>query len=190
MKTIIITSTIVLAASVAHAQPALTDSSEATPAPHGPDAYFAFGGMAGGNDTKLTGAFTAELGRRLGDSALWAHGQVSLGSATELFGSGSGNFTQMRLGIEARNCTLGGHACLVSGVDAGVQHVEWTGVKGFFDGTTDSMTTTYDSTRAVLVPRLGLDLGGALRFRPGIELAFGSDGFDGANLTAALAYQW
>ncbi len=94
MKTIIIMSTIVLAASAAHAQPALTDSTEVAPAPHGPDAY------------------------------------------------------------------------------------------------TDQMTTTYDSTRAVLVPRLGLDLGGAVRFRPGIELAFGSDGIDGANLTTALAYQW
>lgn len=189
MKTMLCLSTLVLAASVAHAQPALTASTDV--APRGPDAYLSFGGMAGGNDTKLTGAFTAELGRRIGDSALWVHGQLSLGSAAELFGSGSGNFVQMRAGIEARNCTPGGHACIVTGVDAGIQHVEWTGVEtGFFDDGGDTMTTTYDSTRAIVVPRLGLDLGGAVRFRPGIELALGSDGVDGANLTGALAFQW
>jgi hypothetical protein len=53
----------------------------------------------------------------------------------------------------------------------------------------------YDNTNTsgvVVVPRLGLDVGGShLRFRPGIEgVLDGSQDTIGVDLTAAVAYRW
>ena len=99
----------------------------------------------------------------------------------------------MRAGIESRGCTFGGILCAMVGVDLAYQRTAWTGhdVPLFpEDGSTTAPDMTTVTSDMLFVPRIGLDIGGALRVRPSLELALGGAGVDGANATLALAYQW
>ncbi len=126
---------------------------------------------------------------------LWGHAEVAAGPAADDQGTGSN--WQARAGLEARACTASGVACALAGLDAGVLHGQWT---------RQDMPDEYERvTAAVLVPRLGFDLGGrSLRARVELEIdeaIAGSHvtsfmppttpgGTIGVELAAGAAYQW
>ena len=176
-----------LSPALAGAQPSLSAASE--PAPRS-QSYVAFGAMAGA-DVGLDLALTGEVGYRLHGGPLWLHAQVTdaLWNGDD---QGSGVLRNVRGGIEARKCTDDGVACLVGGIDIGLQHATWV------DREDSMQTETHDDV--IAVPRVGLDFGGEhLRFRPAIESYHALAGDDvfknpydlvGTNLTFAVAYQW
>ena len=90
------------------------------------------------------------------------------------------DFTDARIGLEARGCALDGIACLVDGLDAGYRH--------------ERLFTEFTNTRADLagaIARLGLDLGSRhFRLRASVETAVSQRGWDGLGLTTGVAYAW
>lgn len=176
-------------ADVVEPTPELT--TEAVPAARTqPLAYVETGAMAGANARLLTLAATLDAGYHLENTALWFHVRVAAGAGGELFATGNGSMTQVRAGVELRSCAFDGVLCAMAGVDLGYQHTSFTGHDDswFSDETSPDMTTV--TTEMIAVPRVGLDVGGRVRFRPGLELDVGPRGVDGANATLALALQW
>lgn len=103
-------------------------------------------------------AVTAQAGRRLGGTPIYARGQLGLGTAADP--EGSGRFLEARGGLEARTCRPSGALCFHGGLDVGYQISMWRG---------------YDAderhTGLLLVPRVGGDVGGRhLRFAFGLDL--------------------
>jgi hypothetical protein len=126
---------------------------------------------------------------------LWLHGHLGYGGrgtvyldrlSFDLFR----DYQEARVGLEARTCTRGGHACLVSGVDGGVHHMD--NDPGMRDG----------YTTGVAIGRLYGDFGTAnLRVRPAFEVGFGNAMSDDptpaallywnrVSVSLAVAYQW
>lgn len=195
MRNVIVVTSL-LVATAAHAQPAELTAT-AAPAPRStPTGYLETGAMAGGNGDLLTLAATFDAGYHLDRTPLWIHARVATGTGDKLFAEGTGSLLQVRAGIESRGCVFDGMLCAMAGVDLGYQRTTWRGrdEPPFVVGNdTGTVTTTEMSTiidRAIAVPRLGLDIGGAVRVRPSVELDVGSAGVDGANATLALAFQW
>jgi hypothetical protein len=166
---------------VAHAQPSLvepvTSPTEAAPA----DAYLEPGLEVGLSHTGFYGALQLDGGHRFGDGAFWLHGRLAQGSMAGIDErTMASDFTEARVGLEARSCGLHGLLCLITGLDAGYRH--------------ERLLADDDNTRADLaaaIPRLGLDLGGKrLRVRASVETAFDQRGWDGLGLTTGIAYAW
>jgi hypothetical protein len=110
---------------------------------------------------------TYQVVRPLPDGALWLHGRLAQGTMVGIDErTMASDFTEARVGLEARSCGLHGVLCLVAGLDAGYCH--------------ERLLADYDHTRADLaaaIPRLGIDLGGTrLRVRASIETAFDQRG--------------
>lgn len=182
MKTLLVISASLFATSVVHAEPAATAT--ATVASPQPVSYLA-GGVLIGGDHAIVGAVTLDGGYQLRGS-LFVHALVATGTAGGVDEpSYNSSYHAARLGLEERGCLVDA-LCGYAGLDVGVRHVDYM--------------AEYDSTNttgAVVVPRIGLDVGSShLRFRPGIEgILDGSRnnsiaGFDGIDLTAAVAYRW
>jgi hypothetical protein len=169
-------------ASIAHAQPALLVAAPAAaPAPVPAPTSYVQAGVGLAVDQALVGTLTAEGGHRI-TGPWWAHAMIEDGTAGGVDEPNyGGRYLAARLGVEARGCVLDGMMCAVAGVDAGVRHVDYM--------------AEYDSantTSAVVVPRVGLDLGTRhLRIRPGIEKnVLATRQIDGLAVTGAVAYQW
>jgi len=165
---------VIASTSLANAEPlAVTASGETT-------SYVQGGAAAGGdNIVGLYLASTLEGGYRLGDTPLWVHGMLLAGKGggvdEPVFDS---YMMQARLGVEARGCVASA-ICAIAGVDAAYRH--------------EMLMAEYDSRRAddaIVIPRVGLDIGGRVRLRPGIELGLGRGGLASMGVTAAIAYQW
>lgn len=138
-----------------------------------------------------------EAGRRLGESSAWLHAAVAYGGGGDDQGPGS-NF-QLRLGIEGRACAWEGHFCGVGGLDAGYQAGRWS------DRDDPSRRESVDAV--VMVPRLGVDVGGTkVRVRLALEADYAlfaerepvlagegrndSPGLVGIELGLGVGYQW
>lgn len=166
---------------VAHAQPSLVASAAPPPAAPAADAYLEPGLDVGFSAIGLYGAVQLDGGHRLGDGPIWlharlAHGGMGIIEETTM----TSDFTDARLGIEARGCALDGLACLVGGLDAGYRHERVL---------TDETSAHVDLADAIA--RLGLDLGGRhLRLRASVETAVSPRGWDGLGLTTGIAYAW
>jgi hypothetical protein len=166
---------------VAHAQPSLVEPAASPSDAPASDAYLEPGLEVGLSRTGFYGALQLDGGRRLGDGAFWLHGRLAQGSMAGIDErTMASDFTEARVGLEARSCGLHGVLCLVTGLDAGYRH--------------ERLLAEYDNTRADLaaaIPRLGLDLGGTrLRVRASVETAFDQRGWDGLGLTTGVAYAW
>jgi hypothetical protein len=195
MRNVLLSATLLLTlATVAHAdvtepttELTTTAVGPVTAAPHG---YVESGVMAGGNNDLLTIGATIDAGFHLDHTPFWIHARVAGGAGDKLFGVGTGSLFQVRAGVESRSCAFDGVVCAMAGVDLGLQHTTWTGhdESWFSDSTPPDMTTTID--RFVAVPRVGLDIGGRVRFRPSLEADIDGQGVSGANLDLALAVQW
>lgn len=102
-------------------------------------------------------AVTAQGGRQLGATPIYARGQVGLGAAADP--EGSGRFLEARGGLEARSCGPSGGMCFHAGLDVGYQISTWRG---------DDADERH--TGLLLVPRVGGDVGGRhLRFAFGLD---------------------
>lgn len=155
-------------------------------APTKPEGYVS-AGVAVGADSEVDWIYTSaaiDAGYRL-DDTWWLHGNLSRVGRT---GFGTTNditlvsprreWDAIRIGVETQRCTTDGALCGFVGADAGVRI-------GPLDGW-------------LVVPRAGLDVGGQLRLRAGVELLVGKahdpEGdapFDlGLGLTIAAVYQW
>jgi hypothetical protein len=182
MKTLLVLSASLFATSIAHAEPAV--STTATTASTEPASYLAAGVLLGG-DHAIVGAVTLDGGYQLRGS-LFLHGLVAKGTAAGVDEPNySSSYDAARIGLEERACLVDA-LCGYAGLDVGVRHVDYMAE--------DDNTNT---TGVVVIPRFGLDVGSShLRFRPGIEgIIDGSHnhslaGFDGVDLTAAVAYRW
>jgi len=152
------------------------------PAADPPKAYVAFGAVAGiGVD--FYDAVSLEVGYRPGRYGLWLHAVIQVGDIRHLFPSQEGSEEEItdsghktfRLGIDKRACLGGDVWCVIAGVDVGYLHQYAI-----------SQSNPQDVRGPAVAPHLGLDLGGSLRFRPGIEASFAPGG-ETIALTAAIA---
>jgi hypothetical protein len=164
---------------VADAQPALDQpaSDAAIPA----TAYLEPGLEAGITHGAVYGALELDAGYHLSDTPLWLHGRFAQGIVGPVDqDTMTSDFTEARLGLEARGCLFEGIACLVGGVDFGYRHEMF--ISRFEHNNADL---------AVGIARLGLDLGGKhLRLRSSIETGVEQGGWNGLGLTAGIAYTW
>lgn len=166
---------------VAHAQPSLVEPVASPSGAPAADAYLEPGLEVGLSRGGFYGALQLDGGHRLGDGALWLHGRLAQGSMAGIDErTMASDFTEARVGLEARSCGLHGVLCLFTGLDAGYRH--------------ERLLAEYDNTRADLaaaIPRLGFDLGGTrLRLRASIETALDQRGWDGLGLTTGVACAW
>lgn len=166
---------------IAIAQPSLVEPATPPSAPASSDAYLEPGLEVGLSHGGFYGALQLDGGHRLGDGAFWLHGRLAEGNMLGIDErTMASNFTEVRVGLEARSCGLHGVLCLVTGLDAGYRH--------------ERLLADHDNTRADLaaaIPRLGLDLGGTrLRVRASVETVFDQRGWDGVGLTTGVAYAW
>lgn len=164
---------------VVDAQPALDQPS--ADAAVTATAYLEPGITAGITRGALYGAVELDGGYRLSDTPLWLHGRFAQGALAEIErDTMNSDFTEARLGLEARGCLFDGIACLVGGVDFGYRHE-------MFVAAHDHETADL----AVAIARLGLDLGGKhLRVRPSIETGVQQGGWNGLGFTTGIAYLW
>jgi len=196
MRNVLLPATLLLTlATVAHADVAeptteLTTTAAMQPVATAPHAYVETGVMAGGNNDMITLGATVDAGFHLDHTPFWIHARVAGGAGDKLFGVGRGSLFQARAGVESRSCAFDGVVCAMAGLDVGLQHTTWTGhdASWFSDSHPPDKTTTVD--RHVAVPRVGLDIGGRVRFRPSLEADIDGQGVSGANVDLALAVQW
>jgi len=182
------------ATSVAHADPLAVAAHASDSA--APTTYVQGGLMLGGAEHYSTGAFSAEVGKRLVPH-LWVHGSVADGFADLPGATGSGSIRQVRAGADAMTCTGSGVYCAYLGGDAGYQRTQFSGYWNKFWPDTGVDYTMPVNKRVggregmIGVARAGLDIGGKhVRWRPGIEASFAGDGLDGVNITQSLAYRF
>ncbi|HEY0480858.1 MAG TPA: hypothetical protein VGD37_25260 [Kofleriaceae bacterium] len=155
------------------------------PAPDPSRAYVELGAAAVGG-TELYAAVSIESGYRPGPYGLWLHAVFQQGNIAGPFASQEGSddaitssgHLAVRVGIDKRICLEGHVWCAIAGVDAGYLHQYAI-----------SRANPKDLRGPVVVPHLGLDFGGHVRFRPGIE-ANVAHGVETVGLTAAIAYLW
>lgn len=168
------TACLVLAAAAAvHADPADTRRYELTA-----------GGMAGVTEQLVGIAGTVDGAARVGTSPVWVHVGIAKGVLSGFLDGGQGTMQETRAGAEARGCMLHGAACAEAGVDLGYEDVH------FEDPANPSLLMPTDDARAIVVPRVGLDLGGTVRVRPGFEVALADHGGFDVDATLAVAYLW
>jgi hypothetical protein len=160
-----------VSASVAHADPRPTT------------AFVGVGAVAGGDGAigaaNLGGAL--EVGVDI-VGPLWLHAQAAGGLAISGFTGGS--FAQVRGGVEGRKC--GESSCATFGVDVGYQ-LEILGHSVACGEYPDCQGTRSAGVRAI--PRMGVEFGHGLRWRPSIEVDFGQAGV-GVLVTFACVYAW
>ena len=166
----------------------------AVPAAARADSYFGVAGVLGDVDALQSTSFAVEGGNHY-DSGVGLHGAASIGGLHAGFlehFDGSGSVAQLRGGLEGRACSKQRRLCGLLGVDAGVEHVVYDGtITGdlVFFGPPPSMYVHRDDVSALGVLRAGLDVGSAVRFRPGLEVAVDDHGAT-LGLSLGGAYQW
>ena len=166
---------------VAHAEPSLVAPVASSASAPASDSYLELGLDVGYSAVDLYNALQLDGGHRLGGGPIWLHARLAHGGMGNLEQTTmNSDFTEARLGLEARGCVLSGFACLVGGLDAGYRH--------------ERQLTEFTNARADLaeaIARLGLDLGGRhLRLRGSVETAVSQRGWDGLGLTTGIAYAW
>lgn len=183
MKTASLAVALALVAAIpalAQADGAAASVDDGAPAYSDPRSYLQLGGALGSERDGLWDAVTLDVGIRLSETPLWAHGQLAIGGATDgLFeeAENHGSFRSGRAGLEARAVVPGTNGMLgaYAGIDVGYRSL------GF------GLMSSSSAGTAIAVGRVGLDLGTRhVRLRPGID----AETRGGLALNAALAYQW
>jgi hypothetical protein len=130
-------------------------------------AYVGLGAEVGEQRALMAG-LKLDGGYRLGDTSLFARGQITAG-----YSGSDGRYQQVRVGIESRSCALGGLLCAFGGVDVGYQHDDMIDQPWCLQGDTGGGCSGPDMTEAhdlMAVPRVGLELGTPIRFRAAFDL--------------------
>ena len=139
----------------------------------------------------------------------WARAGVGYGTSVDRFGQhvpNGGRNGLVRGGVEARWCAAA-FLCGIAGADLGVQHGTWSG-RVYSPTVTDGVIESTTETAFVVVPRIGLDVGGdRVRARIAIEADTAlvehattttdmmtssqpRTGVIGIELAAGVAFQW
>jgi hypothetical protein len=179
--------TLLATAAIAGAQPSRVEpaaaGAAAAPAPATAlaAAYLEPGVEVGATRGGFYGALQLDGGHRLADTPIWLHARLAHGGMAGVDEvTMSSDFTEARLGLEARTCGLHGHLCLVGGLDAAYRHQR---LVAEYDNQNDDL--------GAAIARLGLDAGGQhLRFRTGLEAGVDQRGSNSLGLTTGLAYAW
>jgi hypothetical protein len=158
---------------------AASSTASAQPAAELSTGYVSVGGIVSLDTGGAVAGYQLEGGVRLGDLPLYARGVLEGGAVAGVV-LASGVYTSARLGLELR------HRWVFVGTDVGVR-------RGTLEHDTHStMTVTSRFEEGLVVPRVGVDIGGAhLRGRFAAELpllfADGDRGW-GIGVTAGLSY--
>jgi hypothetical protein len=153
---------VLLVASSALASPATADE----PPPPPPSAAFVEHGFVGGGAAWSVGKFfqqalAVEGGVRVADLPLWVHGLAAFGNGGDFEGGGTAWRTVA--GLELRQCSGAGGACLVLGIDLGFQSERWSSGN---PGEMDELHRGFFGAS-----RVGIDTGGRhIRFRADVEI--------------------
>jgi hypothetical protein len=177
---------LVLVSAVAHAQPSVTETARPTAASATDELGIA---ISGGElmalellDQSLPTAdavVTVDYGQRIDASPAWWHVEAGAGHAA-IFSSDEGALMtayQARGGLALRGC-IARAVCTYGGVDLGYEHV-------------DAMHGSGSGDEMIAVPRVGVELGNRVRFRPGLETEYGLAGTGGGlgpRLTLGVAW--
>jgi hypothetical protein len=147
--------------------------------------YLGGGGAVGVISHFGYGAVTVDGGARLGESPWWLRGQLGFGSGQQLGifdQTADSGYQAARVGAELR---VGGDVRFIAGVDVGVDHIAYRAVAA---GLADTMV---DITEGAVIPRLGVELGGAgFMLRPTVEAGVTTRGKATAALTLAAGYRF
>jgi hypothetical protein len=143
--------------------------------------YLEPGIEAGDTRIGLFGALELDGGYHLSSTPFWLHGRLAHGAMRIIEETTmTSDFTEARLGLEARGCELDGIACLIGGVDFGLRH--------------ELLVTNHTNqvaNNAVAIARVGFDLGSRhLRLRPSLEAAVQPGHWNSLGFTAGIAYTW
>ncbi len=165
---------VVATATVAHADPDPTPTSE----------------LSAGASIGFKEGFEADA-RVDGEHQLhgpwWLHGMVAVGDAHSFDWNGPpdemnypGHEVMVRAGLESRACATDA-VCAFAGLDLGYRDLAFT----------EDTAHSRPEQGAIVAPRIGLDYGTRhVRLRPGIDAIVGRDGYQGLELTGAVAYRW
>ena len=151
---------VLLVASSALAAPAQADE----PPPPPPSAPFVERGFFGGGAAWSVGKFfqqalAIEGGVRVTDLPLWVHGLAAFGNGGD-FDRGGTSWRTVA-GLELRQCSSAGGACLLLGIDLGFQSERWS-----VPGGMDEIHRGFFGAS-----RIGIDTGGKhVRFRAEVGL--------------------
>jgi hypothetical protein len=146
--------------------------------------YLATGGGAS-LDRFLHLGVHLEGGRRLGDTLLFARGQVSSGMSGDSAESRHGTFRQARAGLEARDCLDDGWLCGFTGLDLGYARERL--MVPYADDASGGITNV---TGLAAVPRLGFDGGTNVRVRVSLELPIHDAGVVGGGASLGFGYSF
>ncbi len=105
-----------------------------------------------------------EGGHRIGETILFARGQVSSGMSGNNEETQRGTFRQARAGLEARDCFTGEWLCGFTGVDVGY------GRERLMVPYADATNGVTHVTGISAVPRVGFDGGSGVRVRVSLEV--------------------
>lgn len=178
----LLTSLVTLAAltSVAAAEDGVVTGDSAAPSARA-TTYVSLGATTGLEWIGTYQAAQLEAGRRI-SPMWWVHGSFALGRGQDAPMSTPGPYLNVRGGLEARIPLAFTHDLVrvVAGADLGYRTLTTT------DPYRDQATV---EDGVILVPRIGLDIGTSIRFRPGIDVTL-QDGLMGAGASVAVAVQW
>ena len=146
--------------------------------------YLATGGGAS-IDRFLHLGVHLEAGHRLGDTLLFARGQVSSGMSGDSTEARHGTFRQARAGLEARDCLDDGWLCGFTGLDFGYGRER---LMVPYAATGDDGVTSVTGVAAV--PRLGFDGGSTVRVRVSLELPIHDAGVVGGGASLGFGYSF
>lgn len=141
--------------------------------------YLATGGGAS-LDRFLHLGVHVEGGHRIGESLLYARGQLSSGMSGDSDEARRGTFRQARAGLEARDCLDGGWLCGFTGLDLGY------GRERLMVPYADDAIAHVTGVSAV--PRVGFDGGTSIRVRVSLELPVHDSGTVGGGASFGVGY--
>lgn len=163
-----------LVASVALCVPAVASAdsygaSESGDADRGAGSVSVSAGVA----SYLHGGLSIDTSWRLGNTPVFAHGQIDAGGTSEILTTHKGNYIGAHGGLELRGCVDSRVLCAYMGMDAGALRESMR---------EDEMTVV--STMFTLGPRAGVELGNRTRLRFGFDSAIAPSDTGPLELTA------
>ncbi len=107
--------------------------------------------------------------------AVWLHAGLGYVNTSKVLTSVDGDVVQGQVGVLAKECSDSRGRCSFAGIDAGLRYAHVSGSTAFFGD--PGMDVMYEKVEPMLIPRIGLDLGGErFRVRPAIEVPLAPSG--------------
>lgn len=184
MRNILVITTLLATASLAHADPlSARASTEAAPS-----TYLATGVTLGGVGSHTGAGVSADVSEHVW-KALWVHvGGTMVDDSQFLVATGS--YRAAYAGVELSSCQVGDRICAYVGGDVGYADSQYSGSSSTNDwGIQSGSSMTENSSGAIGVLRGGFDIGGRhLRWRPGVQATIA--GPSAAAITQSVAFRF